>query len=246
MCKLRNLAFHVGTVGAMAGDPERLFDQYPSVQRAGFSVTSHLMWHMGSGVNLCHAAKLILQADPDIRSLNAARIEVMDVVKRLRIPFDLESANAQTGPELQQTIFDEIVKALVWLAKHESLDGSIVKEAADKVRRDGFVFGYYFKKGKSWRSESGRKVRIYLRYDWNRYDVIAEVLEGRKVLGHSLLHTTVPVEYPLPDIVRDLKWTATGKLSLKTIDFATAKRVTVTKSMKSLNEHAATEFDPAS
>lgn len=120
-----------------------------------------------------------------------------------------------------------------------------IRDAADQVRRENYHFGFYFKRGKSWKSSNKMKARIYLRYDWDRFDVIAELLEGRKLLGHKLLHSTVPVEHPLPSLVRQLNWTPGGKLSLKTIDFSTAKQMTVTTSIKSLNDRAATEFSRA-
>ena len=91
MPNLRNLVLHVGQVGAPVGDPERLFDKYPSVQRASFCVTDHLMWHLGSKVDLCRASKLVLWTDPNVKSLKES--PVVGSVKVLRIPFDLEAAS---------------------------------------------------------------------------------------------------------------------------------------------------------
>ncbi|HCK40490.1 MAG TPA: hypothetical protein DHW22_02540 [Planctomycetaceae bacterium] len=242
MPNLRNLVLHVGQVGAPVGDPERLFDKYPSVQRASFCVTDHLMWHLGSKVDLCRASKLILRTDPNVKSLKASVVEDMISVKLLRIPFDLEAANELEGIELKKMLLASTTQAVVWLAEKEGLDGQPIRDAADQVRFENYQFGFYFKRGRSWKSSSKMKARIYLRYDWDRYDVIAEILEGRKVIGHKLLHSTVPVEWPLPSLVRQLNWTPGGKLSLKTSDLSTFENMTVTSSVKSLNDGAATEY----
>ena len=245
MPNLRNLVLHVGVPGTPVGDPERLFDKYPSVQRASFCVTDHLMWHLGSKVVLRGVSKLVLRTDPKVESLEQSAVEDMVSVKLLRIPFDLEAASELEGVELKKKILDSTTEALIWLAKREVLDGRPFRNAADQARRENYQFGFYFKRGKSWKSSSKMKARIYLRYDWDRYDVIAEILEGRKVIGHKLLHSTVPVEWPLPSLVRQLNWTLGGKLSLKTSDLSTFEKMTVTNSVKSLNDGAATEFSRA-
>ena len=242
MPNLRNVVFAVGMIGAPVGDPERLCDKYPSVQRGSFSVTNHLMWHLGSKVDLCRASKVVLQVDPNVKTLKESAIEEMLSIKLLRIPFDLETANDLEGVELKKMILDSTTEALAWLAKKERLDEQPILDAADQVRRENYQFGFYFKRGKSWKSSNKIKARIYLRYDWDRFDVIAEILEGRKVLGHKLLHSTVPVEHPLPSLVRQLNWTPGGKLSLKTSDLSTFEKMTVTSSVKSLNDGAATEY----
>ncbi|MAI72828.1 MAG: hypothetical protein CMM01_18230 [Rhodopirellula sp.] len=44
----------------------------------------------------------------------------------------------------------------------------------------------------------------------------------------------MPVKCPLPSLVRGLEWTGTEKLSLRTLDFSTAKQKTVTQSITPL------------
>jgi hypothetical protein len=136
MPNLRAIVLHVGVLGTPVGDPERLLDKYPSVQRASFCFTDHLMWHLGSKVDLRGVSKLILRTDPNVESLEQSAVEDMVSVKLLRIPFDLEAASELEGVELKKKILDSTTEALIWLAKREGWtdDHSVMRQTKCVVK----------------------------------------------------------------------------------------------------------------
>lgn len=241
MSRLVQLAYHIGSPGGGPGDPVRLFERYPHVQDGAFAVASHYYWYLGR-VSFGGAAKLILEVRENVSRLDLSNYSRLLDVHTLLIPLDLEQASQLRGHELKKLLLESVHGSVRWLAEQLEVATAPFDAAYEKVLGDQLQFGFYHKKGKSWTANgSKKKCKVYFAFDWDRYDVYADVYEGRTLLGHVHLHSTVPAESPFPSLVRDIKWTPGGKISLQTIDFSTAKRMTVTKAVTKPAEGPASE-----
>ena len=231
---LRNLSFHIGDVSAPPGDPSRLIDRFPTVQRAAFSVANHYMANLHD-VTLDGEAKLILQVNLQTEELDGDQIEWMDRIRLIPVPFPLEDAAKLTGTRLKATILECIQKTLLWYAALKGQSRMPFESAYRTVVDAGLLYAHYYKRGKSWRAPSGkRKFKLFAVFEWDRIDVYAEVMCGRTTEGHLLLHSTVPVEYPYPSLIRGAKWNSNQDISLSTFDFATASKKAVKRSINNL------------
>lgn len=241
MPRLRQLCFHVGSSYAEPGDSDYLQDKYPSVQYAAYSVVSHFYWHLGQ-LDLKDAAKLILEASSDVKKLDISNYTKELNVRTLLIPTNLSKAEKLVGDRKKRFILDEIRKSLLWLANQLGVETTSIESAYEKVIEDGLQFGFYHQKGKSWTdAKSKKKCKLYIKLDSDKSQVLAEVYEGRKLAGHVLMHETVPVESPLPSLAKEVHWTKSGDICLETIDFQSAKRLKVTKSVDDLSDGPASE-----
>lgn len=231
---LRNLSFHIGDVSAPPGDPSRLIDRFPTVQRAAFSVANHYMANLHN-VTLDGEAKLILQVNPQMGELDGDRIEWMDNIRLIPVPFPLEDAAQLTGTPLKATILECIQNSLLWYAALKGESSTPFESAYRTVVDASLVYTHYYKRGKSWKAPSGkRKFKLFVVFEWDRIDVYAEVMCGRTTEGHLLLHSTVPVEYPYPSLIQDAKWSGHQNIRLSTVDFATASKKAVKQSINNL------------